>query len=448
MMPNSTLLCLRDGARKLEISQQTIDQKYSNAEKLFLFTIIVFPINLFPFRVLGYGVTIGRLCFLAVVCFFLPRLLRKGFRADSATVFGGLALVSIALSCLTPSYLDLDEFKFFAPTFVLGLLSFLFCYLVFVNDGKMIKAFRYVVGGWTVVITGFSIFSAVSIYVLNQIPLQDYLVEHQARVAASKRLLLPTSTPPHLSLYSTILSVWFVLAWLKTRRLLGLLVAAVMFGVCVLTYSRSGFVTLLLTGLVLGWAGSHWRVLNVRLSTFVAFLGILGLGWLFPTMARELVYLVDSDIPLRLLEYDVGELRMEKHYEYRVQSFLIFTNANPIEKLFGVGVGQFMRRAPESEDATYSFSIYLTALAELGLLGFTTLGALFLYPILSFSSKMNKCGRNRFPYFLGFALSLVLAIGNLFYEYKSFIVIWIVLGWVYALANSRREVVLDAFSMR
>ncbi|MEM0965505.1 MAG: hypothetical protein AAGJ81_05090 [Verrucomicrobiota bacterium] len=123
-----------------------------------------------------------------------------------------------------------------------------------------------------------------------------------------------------------------------------------------------------------------------------------------------------------------------------MQAVSIFGNASFIEKIFGVGVGQFVTHA----SGPYAFSLYLTALAEQGVMGLVLTVSLFTGPVfVSFWKMINKRTRST-TYLLVFSIAVVLSLSNLFYELKNAFPLWITLGWLYAMVNSRPWMVLES----
>jgi hypothetical protein len=414
-------------------------------EKLLFLMMVSFPLDMFSVKVSGFGLSMGRtLFFISAFLFLVHRLFSRRLVIDNSVLLGLLAIVSVFLSLFSSSNLDMQLTRYFLPSYLVGIMVYVLCYSAFLNNGKLIRTFSSVVVFWTIIIALFSMYSLHSFYVLEVIPLRSMLNEHAIWIAASKRLFLPTATPPHLSLFAALTSIWWLMVYFRRRSRLALFLSLGMLAVCLLTFSRSGLLAYFVSVAgVIFYSIRHSGQSPISGKGIVLiFLLLLGV-FAYPLFQEQLIeeYGALSAARITSVNSELGSI--DNHIRYRLQAFEIFGNGTFLEKLFGVGVGNFERI---EEGSTYSFSIYLTSLAEQGLLGSLVMLAIFGLPLFQIFRRGRK-GRELFHvYRLAFALSAVLFFGNLFYEYKVFVPMWITIAWLHAVMRSQPAVLRGALS--
>lgn len=419
--------------------QGSRSNKLTFGESLFVLMLIVFMLDFFNFKLFGFGVTMGRvlLPFAVLICLF-EKLHKLKLQPELPLVLGILLLSSIFLSLLASSELNLELTKKLMPSYLLAVMVYLFSYIMFVHSPALLSQFKWVIAGWTLIILSLGSYNLFCFYVLEEPPFPTILEQHQLGFTPSKRIFLPTSSPPHLSLISGSICLWWLIAYMGYRKLVFLTVSAAMFSLCILTFSRSGFLALSVAALAMLILGAQSKTLIFSRRFMLTATIVLAVGMSFPILVELFSSTLESNVIGRLIDFDVAQMQDEKHFLYRMQAFELFSEATPLEKIFGIGVGNFEKIEAGS---TYSFSIYLTLLAEQGLFGFFLITFLIVaLPCKLYNSFLRphssvQALERRVWNLLCLSLSLLLMVGNVFYEFKSFVPMWIMFAWLYAAAK-------------
>ena len=325
--------------------------------------------------------------------------------------------------------------------YMFGVLLGAFVYVMAVNRPTLLRGMGYIIGGWLAICLFFAVISAFYYYILDRIPFESTMSEDQLKSARGGRMMLPAVKPPHLSVEMTLLFIWSLFFYISKKRISQLLFSVLTVSICLLTFSRSGFVTLIFTFTTVIFIGSSLRLIRVNL-VFISSLIALGLiALIYPFASEFFFYELNISGLERIKRLDIETLQYGRHFDLRLQALEIFANASFLEQLYGIGVGQFRTEGY----GPYAFSLYLTALAEQGLFGFTLTIALFSTPVVLSLLRLFNPSTRSIPFLIVFAMSLALALSNLFYELKNAFPIWITLGWTYAMLKSNPSMVLQSF---
>jgi O-antigen ligase len=286
-------------------------------------------------------------------------------------------------------------------------------------------------------ISGFGFFQVIHFYLFGDIPPAPFLhyfpLPHEESLLHRAfmwyipervpRIMSIMTEPNSLGLYLAI--VLFINAWvIKYRSYLNLgsrfirlaklssMAALVPF---VMTFSRSGWLTLVV-GLVVLALGSRART--------------IGQTFFFVLMSVACLVLATHFVP------EIGEALLRRitlaeaagHIDVRVRALEIFSDA----PLLGVGFGNYglLTGGPAGVSSTHSY--YITYLVEGGLLGGLAFLVFALSLVLIFFLK-NGGKLSRDPlWLLGFGLTTMIFINNIFYHTFWLEITWIAIGISFA----------------
>ncbi len=356
-------------------------------------------------------------------------------------ILGALLIFSILLSLVAGENVIFEYATQQMLIYVFGTLLSIFVYIMMVNNPVLLRGMGYIVGGWLAICLLFFVISAYYYYVLDSIPFLASMSEDQLKSARAGRMMLPAVKPPHLSVEMVLIFFWLFFMYLVKKSFYRLSLGVIAVIICLLTFSRSGFVSLVLTFGTSILVGSSLRLTRLNTYLFGAFLSLGLLAALYPVAAEFFYRELNISGLRRLQNIDLETLQHGRHLDLRYQALEIFSRASLIEKAFGIGVGQFRTEGY----GPYAFSLYLTALAEQGIFGAILTLALFWIPVFLSLARLINPGTRSIPFLLVFSISLAMALSNLFYELKNAFPIWIFLGWAFAMVNSHPPLVLQSF---
>lgn len=412
---------------------------FSSVQYIFIAFLIFVPFDLFFVPVINTSV--ARALFLVLVLLVVAKESVAGTlqRSDWLQISAlGLAF-AIALSFLAPSEINVNLYRYYAPSFLLGLAYFIVAYRILKGSPVLLERMDFVYVVWGVLIVIFVVFQGYTFFIAKEIPLSSVPesifpaggTEHGKRLLHGKRMFLPTATPPRLSFFASVLSLYFFLNFVVNKKLIFLLLALALFVCSLATLSKSGVIALAVTLLIacmvlLTWSRNLSRQKFYKMLSYVFLAGVMFLGtlWLSGFTLKE----VARD--LRLLGNVSSEASLDRHLALRLDAIRVITDATYMEKLYGIGVGQYAERSFGS----YTFMLPLTTLVETGLLGFGALAAMFLIitkRIIRAKGRREDGSRDSYGILI-IAMFIYICVVNLFYEYKAFFPMWIMLAHVAA----------------
>jgi O-antigen ligase len=288
------------------------------------------------------------------------------------------------------------------------------------------------------VVAGFGFFQIIHFYLFDDIPgapFMDYFsLPHEEsqlhRVfmwyipGVVPRIMSIMTEPNSLGLYLAI--VLFVDAWvIKYRSYLDLgsrfsglamLSSMTAFVPFVMTFSRSGWLSLMVGLGILALGSGVSRAIGRSLIIVLILFGCLMLmGYFLPEIGEALLRRISLT-------------EAEGHIDVRVRALAIFADA----PLFGVGFGNYglLTGGPVGVSSTHSY--YITYLVEGGLLGGLAFLVFAVSLLLIFILKTGGKLSTAPLWLLGFGLTTMIFINNIFYHTFWLETTWVAIGIAFA----------------
>lgn len=376
-------------------------------------------------------------------------------------------LFLITIRFLFLSQDGIDAFRELALPFVIFLLVYLITFICRSFFEISLSYFYHLFNFWLVGGMFFNITTAIALllfktrlYVPNESIIDGIRYNH------GFRLMEPTQTPVFLSVFGGLLTIYCLNRLLASRSVLItrlkwsflLLMSLLMM---ITTFSRTGFLALLLTPLL---SGLIYTITNLRIKNLIPLFNFLlsklraSILFILFTIIISTVVLLSinsSFYPERIIELsnrliDISGIFVStddlglpsRHLLARYQAFNIFNQLGFVSLLFGTGLGGFSLYSFDGHSFPYSFNVYLTLLVETGLFGFSML----ILWIFSYMKYLYGVGSSVIQgiYFLRYLFCFIL-LSCCFYELKAFLPFSILLGLIpcYLLIHSGKQTTYD-----
>ena len=282
---------------------------------------------------------------------------------------------------------------------------------------------------------------------LVEVPFASFLpdfmetkLEHAEKISASysvfPRISFPYASPPQLSAVGGLFFLFFFYKFQirnieanslsASYSLIGMIASI---GIVVSTISRTGL-AVVASGLFFYFLFSLNQRLKVRTLLTTSFYAFL----IFVSSIVALNFFSDNLIANAITSRftsgdDFSPLNPYSHLNIRFMGIEYFFNMSFSEKLFGIGYLNF--------EVLHFHSSLLTALIELGILGFALMLLILCFPLkngfkLISSSEAKKIEEGKFVV----SIILALIVAHLAYEVPYIIFLWVF--WGYALCISRK----------
>lgn len=251
------------------------------------------------------------------------------------------------------------------------------------------------------------IFSIIHIYYLSQglllydVPFLD-LSEHQIGMQMDGRQFLPETSAPHLSIVAALAFV--ILSMSVNEGMANISARSFLLLTVLLSLSKSGLVILAIYYMYINYKRMNLRVILYGMLFMVP---IVYYGEFFDRLVQSLEGFEDS-----------------RHVSLRIQALELWASSPPAQLFFGNGLGSFALLG----DGQYSFSSFTTILVEGGLIFLSIFVGYFIY----YYKFVLKNSRHRFILLLFFS-------ANLFYEIKTLLSFYVVLGLFISFAKESKN---------
>ena len=406
------------------------------AQKLILAALLLMPFAPYRVQMGGFNWNLDRILVVFAAAVVLLNFL-QGAKLPKAPLWLLLALVaSVCIAFLSPT-MDYGLAKPYAASSTYCYLVFFLSMLIAATGERGQTQLCAVLGIAALIFLVFSAYSVHRLYMIQQpidsLPLQTSIPLPLAPVSEhltginQPRIALPFPTPQALSTAAGALSLLF-LFWPPLRpRWLWITLGALMFVVSLATISRTGLYSivaaLVAVFFLAGEPGDRRWIAGRSLAILIIASVTAVFGFLF----------LESDTleVFGRLSRSLDQTLAGPHYSIRLHALEIWSRADWLERIAGVGIGNFQRESP----ALRAHMSVLTLLVERGILGaILAYGVIALTPIVFFWSSRRSTGANRKRYLAGLVVSTQLLFASVFYETYEIPFLWIILGLLIGIA--------------
>lgn len=385
--------------------------------------ITLSPLALYSISI-GVSLSLDRL-FLFISLATLPFVKHdlKSFKFVFILFF--LILLSIFVNILTVNDLNPPLLSSYLLAFFYFIVSMLYFYSNSFSKVKIIFTF------WMVFYLFFALWALYNQEVLGKlaynppfgVSYEDAL--HKRTMMGNKRLFLPYASAPFLSMITSFIVLWYLVInknILKFNKAhVFIIIAAI--AIVLMTKSRGPFYSLCLC-LLLYYAKNIGLIrVNLKLLYKVVITALI--------LFLVVLYNFESVSSSRLIP-DLGVLAQSRHASLRLESLYIFSKFDFFNLLFGGGMGVIK----ELGSSPYSFMSYLTVLVELGVFGFIVYTFIMIAPSMLLLFR-EKWGSYLYSPMQILVLNLFIFLCHFFYEYKTLVPLWIVLGYLVSASLER-----------
>lgn len=386
--------------------------------------IFISPLAMYSVS-LGVSISLDRLL-LIISLIFLPFTGWVFKHTKYALIPAGILLLTVIANLLFTLVLNTSViFSYF-----LALLYFVLALVVF-NQGS----FDIVKRAFTVWSVLFLFFSFWALY--NQIVLGNLIYDppfggsyadaaHKRTMMGNGRLFLPYASAPFLSFVTGFIVLWCYVNKdkLVSKRSFYFLVATCCI-VTLLTQSRGPIYSLILCLFLYFF----YQSVIIKLSGKFLLKAAVVFGVLLVLAAINF----DSIVNSRMFP-DIGEIAQSRHAKLRLEALDIYGDFQFFNLVLGGGLGviHILGTSP------YSFMSYLTVLVELGVIGFVSYSVIMFLPII-FVCFRKKVFEYEYKAISVVVLNLFLCLCHLFYEYKTLVPLWIILGYLVVASLEKKE---------
>lgn len=285
---------------------------------------------------------------------------------------------------------------------------------------------------------------------LVEVPFASFLpdfmetkLEHAEKISASysifPRISFPYASPPQLSAVAGVFFLFFFYQFQMrsteykslsiTYSLMGMIASI---GIVIATISRTGL-AVIAAGLFFYYLFSlnlRLKVSSLLTTSFYALI-LFGLGFLTLNFFSD--NLIANAITSRFTSSDdFSALNPYSHLNIRLMGIEYFFNMSFFEKLFGIGYLNF--------EVLHFHSSLLTALIELGILGFALMLLTLCFPLkkgfkLISSSDRKDIEKGKFVT----SLIMALIVAHLVYEVPYIQFLWIFWGYAFCITLSEKK---------
>jgi len=233
---------------------------------------------------------------------------------------------------------------------------------------------------------------------------------NQRSLIAYGRFFFPFFTSPHMASFLALLLI-FVISFFNSWGFIvsSFLIVGLLF-LILLTGSDSTPIALIMSFMTL----MFFKRPILFLSSIIGLIGLI------------LFFVINID-------YDYQFIFEDRHFILRKETLEHLLSSSLIEFLFGHGLGV----SGNYISGAYSFSSLLTVLFEGGLASFILYMFIFTFPMVSLIK--SKLPKNNELYVSSFLSIFFIFYVNLFYELKTLVVIFLILGLYSGILNSRNS---------
>lgn len=404
-------------------------------EKLFVLMASLMPLAVFNFKV-GLGWTADRALLILLMLLFPYYLYKRrmGLGVSFALVFIGVFVLLSGLFLMGEPRKSMT----FVPSLIQAYAVFGIGSAVFKNNLNAIRMAKIIFISWGIILLIFSVYMLYFYYVIgtNYVPFPfggEYSdPRHRMKMMHGRRLFLPFASAPFIGVVAGFMSLWGFIFYVKLRQIWLVVFAILMLAITILALSRGPVLSFCLAFLFFFILGLYNNVIkpNKQLLGMIVMFVIVVSGIVF---YQQLQMDTIGKASINRLAIDVGELSESKHMELRLNALELFSNGNFAQLFFGQGLGAY----GEAGFGAYSFSSYLTLLAEAGIIGLLVFIATVCIPLFWFRRFSSRDKNARFWALSIFSLALFIAFTHLFYELKTLQCLWLQTSFVFGLSQSR-----------
>lgn len=411
--------------------------------RLVIAGVVMSPFSAYRMPLGGVNWNVDRMLILfASLALMANLLLGRSISRWPAVIFLGF-LVSAGLSLLAPG-VDLPSAKQSVPNLGYCYLVFLLVALVASQGLHAQQQLVYALAAVALIYILFTVYSLYTLFFLGQpitdLPFRDFIPlplvagsEHLLDVTASaRRSSLPFGVPQVLATASGSLALLFVMWHRAVRRWPWILLSGLMLVVSVATISRTGVYSIFgacFIGLFAilcrreerSWIGRKLFGFGLFGSVFVG----LGVYWLGTDALGEFDRLLTS----------MDQSTTQAHLAIRFKALNWWADAGWLNELIGTGLGNFYRFGA----ALKAHMSVLTLLVERGVLGVLLGYWIIAWLPVEFFLRYAKGRGNHYINATGLMVSAQLFFANLFYEVYQVPILWVLIGFLSALAWSPND---------
>lgn len=425
------------------------NKKIATVEKLFVLMAMLLPLGVYRVPIGELNWSMDRLL-LAVIIFFVPLIWLIKKASVQLPIIIAFGLMALFLAVFVPDDVSLFYILKDLPSYLQSYVVLMVTYLFLVNSPNILKTSKLIflcIGG---IILLFSIHGMFFYYISessNYNPpffafFQSYffLDEHKLAMIRTKRMFWPFATAPHLGFTAGFLSLFATGLYLIQKKIFWLLFGLSQFFVLCLSLSRGPLLSFIIAFSFMMFFGKLKK--SIRVNNTLIKLFIFGLVFIvILSYARD--FLIESQGMTslgRITNFDIGDNSIHAHLMVRISSINRYLSSTMSEQIFGIGIGQ--------TDSVMNISSlhmsFLTVLLEQGCIGFLFFIFVWGVPLMVLWRKMKKSSFVRPYMILLFSMALFLFLSHIVYNATSFVLLWFFLGFVYAVTDTRKDIVINA----
>jgi len=425
----------------MKISLKRVNRVKLTFTSIFIFSLSVTPLAAYS---LVASISLDRLLLCFALLLFPLHILNTKKNICAITICFSLLLVSLIASLL----FGVSSGSELAPMFFLCYVYFFVCFAFSKNNVFILHQISFVLKCWLLILLMFGAYVFYQQYILGNLYYTDPLgmeysdPQHRRLMMGNKRFFLPYASAPFLGFVAGFIFLWFFCVN-SLRGSNKFFICFLAFLVLLLSMSRGPLYALIGSALFVYLA--RFLVANIKATytimakiIFCLFMGVCFLLYILLVEPVGLEYAVTDSRLMPTFESIVES----RHMVLRLDAIGMFLEASLVNKLFGSGLGFYSLNG----EAPYSFMSYLTILVEMGIFGLVAfILPLLLSMALSLGMLFSPCRNARMKGVLIFSLILYVATCHMFYEYKTFVPIWIVTGLILGLVTTPADTIFYRF---